>query len=94
MYWQTDPKKLPDLLDFFILHGITSNYMQVDSSFELSSDHSPVIATVSHELQYNLGNPTHMGPRHRRITENDGLLEKNSEQNTQFSLCFSGYRIS
>jgi hypothetical protein len=27
-------------------------------------------------IQYNLGNPTHMGPRYRRITENDGLLEK------------------
>jgi hypothetical protein len=22
-YWPTDPNKLPDLLDFFILHGIT-----------------------------------------------------------------------
>jgi hypothetical protein len=27
-------------------------------------------------LHYNLGNPTYMGPRHRRVTENDGLLEK------------------
>jgi hypothetical protein len=42
-----NPNKLPDLLNFFILHGITSNYMQVESRFELSSDHSPVIATIS-----------------------------------------------
>jgi hypothetical protein len=28
------------------------------------------------QIQYNLGNLTHMGPRYRRITENDGLLEK------------------
>jgi hypothetical protein len=46
-YWLSDPNKLPDLLDFFILHGITLNYMQVASSFDLSSDHSPVIATLS-----------------------------------------------
>jgi hypothetical protein len=28
------------------------------------------------KVQYNLGNPIHMGPRYRRITENEGLLEK------------------
>jgi hypothetical protein len=42
-----NPNKLPDLLDFFILHGITSNNMQVESRFEISSDHSPVIVTIS-----------------------------------------------
>lgn len=46
-YWPTDPNKIPDLLDFFVLHGITSSYTQIESSFELSSDHSPVIATFS-----------------------------------------------
>jgi hypothetical protein len=28
------------------------------------------------EVQYNIGNLIHMGPRYRRITENDGLLKK------------------
>jgi hypothetical protein len=28
------------------------------------------------EAQNNLGNPTYMGPRYRRITGNDRLLEK------------------
>jgi hypothetical protein len=27
-------------------------------------------------LSSNLGNPTYMGSRYRRITENDGLMEK------------------
>jgi hypothetical protein len=27
-------------------------------------------------IQYNLGNPTCMGPRYRQFTENDGLLDK------------------
>jgi hypothetical protein len=26
-YWPSDPNKLPHLSDFFILHGITSDYM-------------------------------------------------------------------
>jgi hypothetical protein len=26
-------------------------------------------------IHFNLGNPTNMGPRHRRTTENDGLLK-------------------
>jgi hypothetical protein len=46
-YWPSNPNKLPHLSDFFILHGITSNYMQVESSLELSSDHSPVNASIS-----------------------------------------------
>jgi hypothetical protein len=31
---------------------------------------------VQKQVQYSLGNPTYMGPRYRRITECDGLLEK------------------
>jgi hypothetical protein len=46
-YWPSDPNEMPDLLDFFILHDITSNYTQGESNFDLSSDHSPVIATTS-----------------------------------------------
>jgi hypothetical protein len=38
-YWPSNSNKLPDLPDFLILHGITSNYMQVECRFELSSDH-------------------------------------------------------
>ena len=37
--------KLPDL-DFLVARGIPANYIQVESAFELSSDHSPVIATI------------------------------------------------
>jgi endonuclease/exonuclease/phosphatase family metal-dependent hydrolase len=45
--WPSNPNKLPDLLRFFIVHDKMSNYMQVESRFELLSDHSPVIATIS-----------------------------------------------
>lgn len=46
-HWPTDSSKIPDLLDFFILKGINPGYSQVESKFELSSDHSPIIATIS-----------------------------------------------
>jgi hypothetical protein len=46
-YWPNDYNKLPDLLDFFIHKGITKNYIQIESNHELSSDHTPVIATLS-----------------------------------------------
>jgi hypothetical protein len=46
-YWPTDPTKQPDLLDFFVTNGISSPYMDIESSYDLSSDHSPVITTIS-----------------------------------------------
>lgn len=46
-YWPTDTNKIPDLLDFFITKNISPRHVQINSSADLSSDHSPVIATVS-----------------------------------------------
>lgn len=46
-YWPTDVNKIPDLLDFFVTHGISCNYIDVASCSDLSSDHSPIIATIS-----------------------------------------------
>jgi len=46
-YWPTDPNKTPDLLDFFITYGIPTNYAEVEASYDLTSDHSPIIATIS-----------------------------------------------
>jgi endonuclease/exonuclease/phosphatase (EEP) superfamily protein YafD len=45
-YWPTDHHRTPDLLDFFVARGVAANYIRVESMFELSSDHSPIIATV------------------------------------------------
>jgi hypothetical protein len=41
-----DRRRIPDLLDFFVARGVAANYIQVESVFELSSDHSPIVATV------------------------------------------------
>jgi hypothetical protein len=49
IYWPSDPKKIPDLLDFYITSGISPSYMVIASSYDLLSDHTPIIATVSTE---------------------------------------------
>lgn len=46
-YWPSDPKKQPDLLDFFVINGISSSYTDIIPSYDLSSDHTPIIATIS-----------------------------------------------
>ena len=44
-YLPTDPNKQIDLLDFFVTSGISST--AIEPSYDLSSDHSPVIAPIS-----------------------------------------------
>jgi hypothetical protein len=46
-YWPSDPNKHPDLLDFFITKGTSSNYADIVSNLDLTSDHTPVIGTIS-----------------------------------------------
>ena len=46
-YWPTDTTKLPDLLDFFITKGIYTMYADIQPSYDLTSDHSPIIVTIS-----------------------------------------------
>jgi hypothetical protein len=57
-YWPSDYNKLPDLLDFFIYKAITTNYIEIESNYELSSDHTPVIATLSTNVIYKQTIPT------------------------------------
>jgi endonuclease/exonuclease/phosphatase (EEP) superfamily protein YafD len=45
-YCPTDGNKIPDLLDFFVTNGISSKYTEMPSSYDLTSDHSPIIATL------------------------------------------------
>jgi exonuclease III len=46
-YWSTDGNKIPDLLDFFVTNGIFSTCTNIQSSYDLTSDHSPIIAKLS-----------------------------------------------
>jgi hypothetical protein len=44
-------------------------------------------------IQYNLGNPTYMGPRYSRITESDGLLEKVGTNLSSYTAQHRSFRI-
>lgn len=46
-YWPSDCNKVPDLIDFCVTKGIPANIVSSKSSLELSSDHTPVIVTLS-----------------------------------------------
>ena len=46
-YWPSDPTKIPDLLDFFILKNIGLHHTHVEATWDLSSDHTPIILTLS-----------------------------------------------
>jgi hypothetical protein len=38
---------MPDLLDFFVTNEISFTYTDIQSSYGLPSDHSPIIPTIS-----------------------------------------------
>lgn len=46
-YWPTDRRKIPDLIDFCISRGINENHVEIQPSYDLSSDHSPIIVMMS-----------------------------------------------
>jgi hypothetical protein len=46
-YWPTDGNNISGLLNFFVTNGISSTYTDIQSSYDLTSDHSPIIATIS-----------------------------------------------
>lgn len=53
-YWPTDPNKIPDLIDFFVYKNISCNFLQIDESHELNSDHTALVLTLS---QYIIEKP-------------------------------------
>lgn len=46
-YWPSDPRKLPDCIDFFVTHAISSRYIDVTNVADLTSDHAPVVLTLT-----------------------------------------------
>lgn len=49
-HWSSDPNKLLDLIDFYITKGISNHYIKCEPCLELSSDHSPVLITLSRQI--------------------------------------------
>lgn len=46
-HWPSDQRKIPDLLDFFVIKGISPSYLEVKNINDLTSDHIPVLLTYS-----------------------------------------------
>lgn len=42
-----DTSNVPDLIDFFVTKGLSENYIHVENVEGLTSDHSPVVLTLS-----------------------------------------------
>lgn len=42
-YWPSDPRTIPDLLDFLVYKGISAQQLDIYGSNDLSSDHTPVL---------------------------------------------------
>ena len=49
-YWPTDFNKIPDLLDFLVTKGVSRSHLTIQSCYELSSDHTPVILTINDSI--------------------------------------------
>lgn len=39
-YWPTDREKMPDLLEFFVVQGVSNNYTTVESNYDIFYDRS------------------------------------------------------
>ena len=77
-YWPTDPGKILDLIDFFIIKDIPVQYLQIEESHDLNSDHTPIHLTLSENIIQKENNPVLVNRR----TDWESLEEKinNEEQ--------------
>jgi len=46
-YWPTNLNKLFDLIDLYLIKGISSYYTEVEDLIKLTSDHIPVLLSLS-----------------------------------------------
>lgn len=49
-YWPTDRQKVPSLVDFFVLRNISSVYVNIEECFDLASDHSAILLSLSEQV--------------------------------------------
>jgi len=79
-YWPSDPNKLPDLLDFFITKGTSSNYAAIVSSLDLTPNHTPILGTISTTVTYK-------SPKPSLYNSTDwGLFQENVRNNLRLNI--------
>ena len=81
-YWPTDPLNLPDLLDFFVSQALHRNKHLIHSNFDLSSDHTPVIVSLS-AAAINKSPPPKLTTRNTNWNTFQNYLEENTNLNVR-----------
>lgn len=61
--WPADHNRIPDILDFFIIKGLSTLYMKIETCNDGSSDHIPVLLTISSTI-IEVANPPGLCNRH------------------------------
>lgn len=51
-YWPTDPNKIPNVLDLCVTKGLPMGQVTAEQNLYLSSDHSPVMITLSSKITH------------------------------------------
>jgi hypothetical protein len=49
-YWPTNKKKIPSLIDFFVLKGTSASYISIEENHNLASDHTCIVLTLSESV--------------------------------------------
>ena len=49
-YWPTDPNKIPDIIDFFVMRKFSKSFIKIEDGYDLNSDHSPIYLTISSKV--------------------------------------------
>lgn len=67
-HWPSDPHKNPDLLDFIVYKGIPNHKLEIRSSNELSSDHTPVLVNLNVSVHLN-------APKYHVLSSNTNIQQ-------------------
>lgn len=78
--WPADHNRIPDILDFFITKGLSKQYMKIESCPDGSSDHTPVLLTISSTI-IEVERPTMLWNRHTDWPSFREYIEENLKLN-------------
>jgi hypothetical protein len=84
-YWPSDRNKLLALVDFHVTKGIPQNFAVAKSCFDLSSDHSPILITLTMDV-LNQENETILSNRHTNWDDFRCLVNDRLTLNISFKI--------
>lgn len=57
-HWPSDLNKIPDVIDFCVTNGLNNKKFKIESSLDLSSDHTPILVTLYSEILHKQKQPS------------------------------------